>query len=126
MIKTASKKLTNFQKNFIESNERCQFAVEVSKPDLIPKIIRNLEHYILGFHLKLEDDKLIYHNDKIPVYSFPKNIKNTKDACNFVDSINYDFKDTFSVIAANENIVSISVSHLICDGGFFIDIFDKL
>ena len=53
MIKTTSKKLTNFQKNFIESNERCQFAVEVSKPDLIPKIIRNLEHYILGFHLKL-------------------------------------------------------------------------
>lgn len=126
MIKTTSKKLTNFQKNFIESNERCQFAVEVSKPDLIPKIIRNLEHYILGFHLKLEDDKLIYHNDNIPVYSFPKNIKNTRDACNFVDSINYDFKDTFSVIAANENIVSISVSHLICDGGFFIDIFDKL
>lgn len=126
MIGETSRRLTNFQKNFINSNERCQFAVEVNNSNLIPIIIRNLEQYILGFHLKLEGENLVYHKDKIRVHEIPRTVRNTKEACNFVDSINYDFKDTFSIIAANESIVSISVSHLICDGGFFIDIFDKL
>ena len=126
MIKAPSRKITNYEKIYIQSNERCQFAVEVSNPDLIPKIIKNLEHYVLGFHLKLEDLNLVYHNNPINVLTIPKNIQNTREACEYVDSINFNYKDTFSIIAANDKMVAFSVGHLICDGGFFIEIFDKL
>lgn len=114
-------KLTDFEKIFISSNERCQFSLKVSKPSLIPKIIHNLEQYILGFHLKLDDLNLVYHNDTIEVHSIPKSVKNVKDACNFMD-----YGDKFAIICANDDTVAISVSHLICDGGFFINIYDKL
>lgn len=126
MIKTTSRPVTGYEKIYIGSNERCQFAVEVSDPGLVPKIIRNLKHYILGFHLRLEDLNLVYHNDPINILTIPKNIKNVRQACEYVDSINFNYKDTFSIIAANENTVAINVGHLICDGGFFIEIFDKL
>ena len=95
MIKAPSRRITNYEKIYIQSNERCQFAVEVSKPDLIPKIIKNLEHYVLGFHLKLDDLNLVYHNDPINVLTIPKNVKNVREACEFVDSINFNYKDTF-------------------------------
>ncbi|OHS94113.1 hypothetical protein TRFO_11394 [Tritrichomonas foetus] len=121
-----SRKLTNFEKIFIGSNERCQFAVEVSKPELIPKIIRNLTTYILGFRLQLNGDKLQYHEKPFKVHPIPKSVKTAQQACDFVDSIKYDFNDTFAVIAADESKVAISVSHLICDGGFFVDIYDKI
>lgn len=124
MIK--ARKLTDFEKIFITSNERCQFALKVSKPSLIPKLIRNLEQYILGFHLKLDGINLVYHNDPIEVHSIPKSVKSVKDACNFMDSVNYDYRDKFAIIGANDDTVAISVSHLICDGGFFVNIYDKL
>ena len=124
MIK--ARKITDYEKIYISTNERCQFALKVSKPSLIPKLIRNLEHYILGFHLKLDDLNLVYHNDPIEIHSIPKSIKSTKDVCDFMDSINYDYREKFAIIGANDDTVAISVSHLICDGGFFINIFDKL
>ena len=121
-----SKKITSFEKMFIDLNERCQLAVEVSKPDLIPKIIRNLTNYILGFHLKLEDERIIFHEKPFQVYSIPKNIQKVHDACNYVSSIQYDINKTMSVIAANDNIVAISAHHMICDGGLLVEAFDKL
>lgn len=126
MIKVKSRELTSFEKSFLGSNEKIQFSVKVSKPDLIPKIIKNLKHYILGFHLKLEDTNYVYQNNPITLHPIPNNIKTARDACEYVSSINYDYTDTLSVISANDNIVAISVSHMVCDGGFFVDIFDKL
>lgn len=102
------------------------FAVEVAKPELVPKIIENFKKCILGFHLKLEDSKMVYNNDPINVYSIPQNVRGPRQACNFIDSIKYDLKNTFSVIAANDKTVAVSVSHIISDGGFFIDLFEKL
>lgn len=125
-MKAKSRIITDFEKNFITSNERCQFAVKVSSPSYIPKIIKNLKHYILGFHLKLEDLNLVYHDDPIYIHSIPKSASNTREACDYMDSIKYDYKDKFAIIGANDDTVAISVSHLICDGGFFIDIYDKL
>lgn len=126
MIKPLSKKLTNFEKMFLDLNERCQLAFEVSKPDLIPKIINNVKNHLLGFHYKLEGSNIIYHNNPINVYSIPQTIKTARDACNFIDSIKYDVKDIFSAIAANDKMVAISAHHMLCDGGLLLEAFDNL
>lgn len=126
MIRQLSKEITCFEKMFLGLDERCQFAVEVSKPDLIPKIIRNFQNHILGFHLKVEDSKMIYHENPIEIYPIPKSVKNVRDACNFVNSIRFDINKTLSVIAANDNTVAISAHHMICDGGLIVEAFDKL
>lgn len=120
------REISSFEKMFLNLNERCQLAVEVSKPELIPKIIRNLTNNILGFHLKLEGSKIVNHENPVNVYSIPKNVQNVRDACNFVNSINYDINDTMSVIAANDRTVAISAHHIICDGGLLVDAFDNL
>lgn len=125
MLKT-SRKLNELEKYFLYTKENIQFAVEVSKPDLIPKVIRNIKNYNLGLHLKLDELNFVWHNDPIPIHTIPSGIKNPKEACNFVDSIKFDYNNTFSVIAANEKFVAVSVSHMVCDGGFFKDIYGKL
>lgn len=124
MIK--SRKLTNFEKFFIYTKEKIQFAVEVSEPSFIPKVIKNLKHYIPGFHLCLEDSKYICHNKPTHVYSIPANITTPREACNYIEKINYDYEDSLSIIGANDKTVAVSVSHAICDAGFFSDIYNKL
>lgn len=126
MIKPLTKKLTSFEKMFLDLNERCQFAVEVSKPELIPKMIKNIKSYLLGFHYRLDGSQIIYHDDPINVYSIPQTVKTARDACNFADSIKYDVKDTFSAIAANDKMVAISAHHMLCDGGLLMEAFDQL
>lgn len=126
MIKKQSRELTTFEKSFLSTREKIQFAVEVSKPELIPKLIKNFKYYIPGFHLKLEDTKYVYQDNPITLHEIPKSIKTARDACEYISKIDYEFEDTLSIISANENLVAVSVSHMACDGGFFIDIFDKL
>ena len=123
---STSRKLTGYEKIYVTSNERCQFAVEVSNSGLIPKIIRNLTTGVLGFYLKLEGDILSYHNRPVEIHSIPKHVKTCREACKFADSLNFDYQDTFGMIAADDHKVVINVSHLICDGGFFIDFFNRL
>lgn len=69
---------------------------------------------------------MVYNNDPINVYSIPQKVRGPKQACDFIDSIKYDFKNTFYVIAANDKTVAVSVSRIISDGSFFIDLFEKL
>lgn len=126
MISIPKRKINNIEKIFLSNQEKIQFALEVSNPDYIPIIIQNFKNYNLGLHLKLEGESFVWHNNPVNIYSLPISIKNAKDACNFIDSIKYDFHDTFSVIAANDNIFAVSVSHMVCDGGFFKDIYNKL
>lgn len=126
MIKVPSKKLTNFEKVFLDLNERIQFAFEVTKPDLIPKIVRNIKSHLLGFHYKLNGSDIFYHDKPIHVYSIPKTVKTPREACNFANSIQFDVKDTFSAIAVNDNMVAISSHHMLCDGGLIAELFDKL
>lgn len=125
MIKT-SRELTNFEKFFVHTKEKIQFAVEVNEADFVPKIIRNFQHYVPGFHLRLEDYKYFCHNKPIQIYSIPKNITTAREACDFIQKIEYDYKDTLSIIGANDKTVAVSVSHSICDAGFFSEIISRL
>ena len=126
MLNSPSRKINELEKYFLYTKENIQFAVKVSKPDLIPKIIHNIKNYNLGLHLKLNELNFVWHNDPIPINTLPSSIKDTREACDYVNSIKFDYHDTFSVIAANDNIVTTSVSHMVCDGGFFKNIFGKL
>lgn len=124
MIKT--RELTSFEKFFVHTKEKIQFAVEVSDSDFIPKIIKNFKHYIPGFHLRLEDSKYICHNKPVYLYQIPKNVTTPREACSFIEKINFNYKDTLSIIGANDKTVAVSVSHVICDAGFLSDIYNKL
>ena len=79
------------------SKEKNQFALEVRNPDLIPKIIQIFKNRNLGLHLRLEGENFIWYEKPIHIHSLPNNIKNAKDACDFINSIKYDFNDTLSI-----------------------------
>lgn len=121
------RKINEFEKMFAKSNQQCQIAVEVESPSFIPLLINNFKKSMIGFNLKLQGDEIIYQKMDIPVYSLPKNIRTCKDAANYVDlHLKVNLNETLCKIAANENIVAISATHMIYDGGFFIDLFPKL
>lgn len=112
---------------FANANEQCQIAVELEKSSFIPLIINNFKKSMVGFNLKLEGDELVYHDIEIPVYSLPKTIRSCEEACNYVDIHNkIDLTKYLCKISANDNIVAISATHMLYDGGFFIDLFPKL
>ena len=121
-----TKKLNSFQKIFINTNEKIQFAVEVNDPKYVPIIIKNLKSSITAFNLRKEEDHFVYDERPIHIYEIPKSIKSSQEACSFISKIDFDYKDRFAIIAANDNHIAINVSHLICDGGFFVDLFGKL
>ena len=90
------------------------------------QIIQNIKNYNLGLHLKLDGMKFVWHDNPIQIHSLPSGIKSAREACEYVDSIQFDYSDTFSVIAANDKTVAVSVCHMVCDGGFFRSIYSKL
>lgn len=126
MLKTPTRKINGLEEFFLWSKENIQFAVNVSKPDMVPTVIQNIKNYNLGLHLKIDGLNFIWHDDPIHIYNLPSNIDNPREACDFINTIKFDFRDTFSVIAANDKTVAVTVSHMVCDGGFFKDIYSKL
>lgn len=126
MLKYPSRQINQLESYFNVTKENLQFAVEVSKPNLVPRIIQNIQNFNLGLHLKLDGLNFVWKNDPVYINTLPTSIKSTREACEFIDSIPYDYHDIFSVIAANDKFISVSVSHMVCDGGFFKYIFGKL
>lgn len=126
MLNPPTKQLTNFEKMFLDLNERIQIAFEVTKPDLIPRIVNNIKNHLLGFHYKLEGNKIIYHDNPISVYTIPRTVKTVRDACNYVDSLQIDVKNTFATVAVNDKTVAISAHHMLCDGGLMAEAFENL
>lgn len=58
MLQIPSRQINEIEKLFLYTQEKIQFAIEVSEPDFIPVIIQNFKNYNLGLHLRLEGEKL--------------------------------------------------------------------
>lgn len=126
MIQT-SRKLNDFEKVFTLTNEACQFAVETDKTSFIPLLINNFQKSMLGFNLKMQGDYLIYDNQDIQVHPLPNNIQTCQEAANYIDlNLPINFSKALCNIAANDRIVVVNATHMIYDGGFFVDLFPRL
>ncbi|OHT07701.1 hypothetical protein TRFO_24049 [Tritrichomonas foetus] len=125
MLKT-QRPLVIFEKGFIPCNERIQFAIEIENPSVVPKIIENLHNAMLGFDLRLEGDNVVYHKNDFVVHKIPTNIHSAREACNYVNTIPMSYDKTLSTIAANDKYVAVSVTHLLYDGGFFMNLYQNL
>ncbi|OHS97668.1 hypothetical protein TRFO_36097 [Tritrichomonas foetus] len=123
----ARRKLIPFEKNFINTNERIQFAIEVEKPSAVPKVVENLRNALLGFDLHIEGDYLVHRKNAIEVNKMPSSVQSCLEAATFVDSeVPLDYSERLCSISANDRFIGVSVSHMIYDGGFFLTLYDKL
>lgn len=124
---TTSRKLNEFEKVFTLTNEACQFAIETEKSSFLPTLIHNIKKSMVGFNLKMQGDDLIYEKKDIPVFPLPKSIKTCQDAAIYIDK-NYpiNFSKALCNLAANDNIVVVNATHMVYDGGFFVDMFPRL
>lgn len=122
-----SRKLSPFEKVFFSTHECIQFAVETEMKSTIPLVISNLKKSILGLNYKIEGDTLYYDEKEINVHKLPNEIRTCRDACSYMDQkMHIDFTDSLAYIAANDHIISVNISHMICDGGFFVDLHKRL
>lgn len=126
MLQT-TRKLNEFEKMFTLTNEACQFAIETEKSSYVPLLIDNFQKSMIGFHLKTKDDNLIYDVQTIPVYPLPENIRTCQEAAIYIDkNLPINFSKALCNIAANNNIIAVNATHMIYDGGFFIDLYPRL
>ena len=122
------KKLSSFDRVFIESNERVQFVLDYDDPKIIPKTVEELIDSILAFKICIDGDNLVFHKNKKPhSHKIPSFIKNVHDAANFIDKqIPLDYNKEMASIAIDDHRIAISASHMLCDGGLFVTIFKRL
>ena len=122
------KKLSSFDRVFIESNERVQFVLDYDDPKIIPKTVEELIDSILAFKICIDGDNLVFHKNKKPyIHKIPSFIKNVHDAANFIDKqIPLDYNKEMASIAIDDHRIAISASHMLCDGGLFVTIFKRL
>lgn len=124
---TTTRKLNEFEKLFTLTDEACQIAIEIEKSSFIPLLIENFEKSMVGFHLKTTNDDLIYDYQTIPVHPLPKNIRTCQEAAIYIDkNLPINFSKALCNIAANDSIVAVNATHMIYDGGFFIDLYPRL
>ncbi|OHT11251.1 hypothetical protein TRFO_19336 [Tritrichomonas foetus] len=120
------RKIAPFEKNFIFSDERVQFAVCVDNKNVIPTIIKNIKNSFLGFSLKIEGDEIVHHSNPIQIDSLPNHIHTAKDAAEHIAKMPADYSQSLAQLAINDSTVAISVSHVVCDGGLIVKLFPHL
>ncbi|OHS99611.1 hypothetical protein TRFO_33872 [Tritrichomonas foetus] len=122
-----SRPLGPFEGLFTESREQVQFVLELSSPKYLPKIVDQLIDSINAFRLKTDGENLIYSSKNIPaVHQIPSEFKSTYDVAKYVSSIPLDYSKTLANIAVDDHRVAVNVSHMVCDGGFFVDLFKRI
>lgn len=122
-----SRKLQPFESYSLNSNEYILFSLETENSSVIPSIVDKLKKAILGFNYKIQDNKLIYKPGEIIVHSLPKYIKTCQDSCVYCDQhLLNDYSKGLASIAVNDKIITITAAHMLYDGGFFVDLYNRL
>ena len=122
-----SRNLTNFEKGFIISQSNVQFSVQLKDKNLISRVCDNMIKEIFAFRLRIEGDRMCINENFNPnIIKIPKNLKSAEEASNFIQLIPLDYNETLANIAVGENHVAVNISHMICDGGFILNLYSKL
>ncbi|KAK8845985.1 hypothetical protein M9Y10_020923 [Tritrichomonas musculus] len=122
-----SRKLNPFEKSCLTSDEFILFSLEVENPTFIPSIVNNLKKAIYAFNYKIQGDELIYTPGEIEVHSLPKHIKTCQTSSLYCDEhLLNKYSNGLAAIAANDRIITVTVSHMLYDGGFFVDLYNHL
>lgn len=122
-----SRKLVPFENYSLNSNEYVLLSLETENSSVIPSIVDKLKKAILGFNYKIQEDQLIYQSGEIKVHSLPSYIKTCQESCVYVDQhILNDYSKGLASIAVNDRFITVTAAHMLYDGGFFIDLYNRL
>ncbi|OHT09205.1 hypothetical protein TRFO_22047 [Tritrichomonas foetus] len=111
-----SRPFTGFEKAFINTKELVQLAVELDPKDIVPSL-NKLQKKVIGLRLKRDSDNLILSKESYPIQRIPDYVKNVREAVEWAETQHFDFKETMSIVSANDRFIVINSSHSVTDGG---------
>ena len=119
--------ISPIEKIFIPGNTCVQLALKLKSPKLVDPILEKMSKYVLGFHTKIIDDKLVTERQEIPVFKLPNNFKNLQDACYYMNENHYrPLSDALASVAANKDTIVLNINHIASDGGFMVNLYNAL
>ena len=121
------KKGNSYDKLFHGLDNNVQVVMHVKNEENIPKIINKLKKLCLPLRLKYVDDTYFWNESEPPVVKIPDNVTNIIDVSRWVTINSNPFpKTSLGVLAANKNIVAVSVSHALWDGRMMLNVAEAM
>ena len=103
----------------INARSIIQWSLEIEDPAFVPVVVDKLINSVVAFHMKIEGDRLVAHDNSVPVVQIPSGMTNLRNISNwFVKEHPVDFSSAFARIACNDRFVSMAISHMCADGGY--------
>lgn len=119
--------INGFERDMIVSREVVQLVVQVNPLD-VPEIIQKIQHQAVGLRLHQKENRLVLTPNKLyPVQKLPQFLKSPKEAAAYIsNSMPFNFNETLAFVSANDNLVSFTASHSICDGTYLSNLLRSL
>ena len=112
-----SRQLDSVEKAFISMKCYAQLVIELENEKRVLEFINKLQKYVIGFHLKADDNNLILHHDKQPVHELPKGMTDHQQITDWIyHNHTLSTSQTLASIAARDNLIAVNINHICVDG----------
>ena len=123
MIRAAN----DFDKSFLSLDAKLRLLFHCKKEENTPKVIDKLRKLCFPLRVRYENEAFFWNKEEHPVVQIPENITTLEDASRFIsDKCNPNPKSYLGVLAANKNIVAVSVSHALWDGRMMLNVAEAM
>ena len=115
----------SFANPFLQDN--ILLSIKFSDSETLHKVASNFTKIFSGLRLKIKDGHF-YQKEKseIPIYQIPNWIQDCKLANQYVfKNQMLSYEESLCTFSANDKILVVSSSHILCDGGYMITALSK-
>jgi hypothetical protein len=121
-----SRPVASFEKVFFQTNEVVQYAVELTPPHEVDRMVDYLQQSVPACHLRTDGVTLFYDDRPLPITKIPPSVKSARDAAIWAGSENLpNFKERLATIATSGNLAVLAATHSIVDGVSILHLTDR-